>query len=58
MIPSLVDLEAHGEAREPESVARDWLSVAADAVEVIAAEGADAAMLRFNTDISAGPADG
>jgi peptidyl-tRNA hydrolase, PTH1 family len=33
------------------------VAVAADAVEVIAAEGTDAAMLRFNTDISAGPPD-
>jgi PTH1 family peptidyl-tRNA hydrolase len=33
------------------------VSLAADAVEVIAAEGADAAMLRFNTEIRTGPAE-
>jgi PTH1 family peptidyl-tRNA hydrolase len=31
------------------------VATAADAVEVIAAEGTDAAMLRFNTEIGAGP---
>ena len=33
------------------------VAVAADAVEVIAAEGTDTAMLRYNTEIGAGPAD-
>jgi peptidyl-tRNA hydrolase, PTH1 family len=33
------------------------VAVAADAVEVIAAEGVDAAMLQFNTDVKSGPAD-
>ncbi|HVC69399.1 MAG TPA: aminoacyl-tRNA hydrolase [Acidimicrobiales bacterium] len=45
----------------PGRAERDALDVAvataADAVEVIAADGADAAMLRFNTEISAGPAE-
>jgi len=33
------------------------VAVAADAVEAIAAQGTDAAMLRFNTEISTGPSD-
>jgi len=33
------------------------VAVAADAVEMIATDGADAAMLRFNTEISTQPAD-
>jgi PTH1 family peptidyl-tRNA hydrolase len=33
------------------------VAVAADAVELIVADGAEAAMLRFNTEIDAGPAD-
>jgi peptidyl-tRNA hydrolase len=33
------------------------VAVAADAVELIVADGTEAAMLRFNTEIGAGPAD-
>jgi PTH1 family peptidyl-tRNA hydrolase len=51
------DYVLHRPGKAERDVLDGAVVMAADAVEMIAGQGTDAAMLRFNTEISTGPAD-